>query len=72
MEKAIQIKYSCAQCGVYRRVVTVVARKDEDVVAWMDTAAAACSRDHDQRSPQCHITKFTELLVPVGAGKVGG
>jgi hypothetical protein len=75
MTPAIQCKYSCAQCGIYRRVVTIPQRTDaQDVVAWLEhVCAPALSRDHDQQSPHCHPTGFTEVIIPtpVGTDRVG-
>lgn len=73
--KAIQCRYSCAQCGLKRQVVTVKARTDEDIMTWMDQILTpALSADHDRRSPGCHITKLTEVMIPVAANNpnVGG
>lgn len=73
---AIQCKYSCFKCGVYRQVVTVRARLDtEDVKTWLEQiAAAALSRDHDHRSPGCRITKLDEVMIPIYQDnpKIGG
>lgn len=75
--RAIQCKYSCAKCGIHRQIVSVAARlpTEPDVVHWMDTVAApALSRDHDARSPHCHITTLSEVMIPLvdGVDRVGG
>jgi hypothetical protein len=74
MKRAIQCKYSCFKCGIYRRIVTVQAREDEDVVEWLETIAApALSRDHDAQSPDCKITSLSEVMIPINKNckKVG-
>lgn len=73
MNRAIQCKYSCDQCGIHRAIITVTAREDENVVEWMNTKAApAASADHDRRSPDCKITSLSELLIPIFEGKLVG
>jgi hypothetical protein len=74
MTPAIQCEYSCKQCGIKRQKVTVPARGEEDVIAWLDSAAMAMSRDHDRRSPLCRITKLDEVWIPYpeGTAKLGG
>jgi hypothetical protein len=76
VKPAIQCKYSCFKCGIIRQIVTVRARESEDVVTWLNTIAApAMSRDHDQRSPGCQITKLDEVMIPLPAaegGPIGG
>jgi len=73
MKQAIQCKYSCFQCGIFREIVTVPAREDEDIKVWMDATALLVSADHDRRSPKCVITKLDELMIPItGADKIGG
>ncbi len=69
----ITVKYSCSQCGINRQPVEVPARTSEDVVWTEQVMAPALSRDHDERSPGCVITKLSEVLVPMtGASKIGG
>jgi hypothetical protein len=71
----IMCKYSCFKCGIYRRAVNVKAREDEDIDDWLEnTCALVLSRDHDSQSPNCHITKLDEVLIPTpeGIDKIGG
>lgn len=72
--KAIQCKYSCFQCGLKMRVVSVPVRgADENVVEFTNRAATAASRDHDRMSPTCKITKLSELMIPIAENTpVGG
>ena len=66
MKQAIQCKYSCFKCGIKRQIVTVQARADEDVVAWMNNVAVlALVADHKRRSPHCRIEKFDEVMIPL-------
>lgn len=74
-KQAIQVKYSCFKCGINRVLVTIPARQDEDVVAWMNNVCApALSRDHDRRSPHCRITTLDEVMIPLfeDSEKIGG
>ncbi len=63
----IKVLYSCNLCGVSKVVVECEERKpQEDVVEWMNTKVAPfLSRDHDQRSPECHISKLSEVYIPM-------
>lgn len=62
----IQVKYSCKGCGRRNAVVTVVARGEEDVVAWLrGKVDAAVSADHGRMSPLCGSKTF-DLMVPYG------
>ena len=74
MTLSITCKYSCFQCGIQRQDVVVSAREGENVVEWLEKVCApALSRDHDRRSPHCHITKLDEVMIPIPAGttKIG-
>ena len=70
----IKIKYSCCLCGILRQEVEVIARTDENVVEWLQgIATPAMMSDHALRSPECHPTKFSEVMIPItGVDKVGG
>lgn len=65
--------YSCAPCGLKRVRLAVPARGEEDVVAWMESTVRVVKADHDRRSPHCHPTELTELMIPrTGADRIGG
>lgn len=70
MTPAIQCKYSCFRCGIYRRTVTIPQRTDsQDVLYWMEhVCAPALSRDHDVQSPGCQITELSEVMIPAPEG----
>jgi hypothetical protein len=78
VKPAIQCKYTCKACGIYRRVVTVPAREDEDIGTWLDSAAMLIGHDHRRQSPRCRSYKMDELMIPIGtettgqASKIGG
>lgn len=75
MNRAIQCRYSCKQCGIFRRTVTVPARGDENVVDWLNkVACVALAADHARQSPSCRIESLSEVLVPMYADneKIGG
>ena len=74
MEQTIDVKYSCAACGIHRIVVQVPARQAEGVIDWVEkTMAQAISDDHTQRSPHCPSRTMSEVMIPMtGAEKVGG
>ena len=79
MREAIQVKYSCAGCGVRRVAVTVAARTQEPVVEWVEKIMAqAISNDHSQRSPHCVSRTMSEVMIPIEgkdgseAAQVGG
>jgi hypothetical protein len=79
MREAIQVKYSCAGCGLHRVVVTVAARTQEPVVEWVEKIMAqAISNDHSQRSPHCASRTMSEVMIPIEgndgseAAQVGG
>ncbi len=71
----IEVLYTCNQCGLTDVHVMVFSRMAEDVSVWlMEVAAPALAHDHEQRSPHCRITKFTNIKIPIPAGtsKIGG
>lgn len=62
----IEVKYSCALCGLHRVPCNVDARVDgEDIAVWMSAVGAALSRDHDRRSPGCRPKKLSEVMIPL-------
>lgn len=70
----ILIKYSCFQCGVFRRSLNVAARTPgEDVLAWTNRTVAAVAADHRADCPACRATSVSELMIPMqGASLIGG
>ena len=74
MDQTIDVKYSCAACGIHRISVKVQARQFENVIDWVEkTMAQAISDDHSQRSPHCISRTMSEVMIPMtGAEKVGG
>jgi hypothetical protein len=71
----IDVLYTCDVCGLTDIHVPVFARTTEDVVVWLEQVAApALARDHGWRSPDCPVTSFTNVKVPIPAGtvKIGG
>ena len=73
MKRTIEIKYSCNQCGIKDKSVQVIARDNEDISSWMNSVGYALSRDHDNTSPYCKITKLDEVKIPIlNEEKLGG
>lgn len=69
----VTIFYSCELCGLKRVPCDVPARGEEDILLWMDATIRLTGRDHARRSPNCHPTKLTDLMIPItGTSKVGG
>lgn len=78
MKRVIQIKYSCKQCGIIKRTVSVIARTTESVTDWMENnCIIAIAKDHSIQSPLCNATEISEVIIPIensethkiGAGK---
>jgi hypothetical protein len=67
-------KYSCSLCGIYRQEVDVQSRQDELITDWMDNVMIpALVADHEVRSPNCHPTKLSEVMIPMmGSNQIGG
>ncbi len=66
MKRVIQCKYSCAGCGIHRRVVSVAARTTENVVEWMENVCiVALGSDHAIQSPTCTSATLSEVMVPI-------
>jgi hypothetical protein len=62
----IELKYSCALCGITRVPCVVEERAaGEDIAVWMATVGEALSRDHDRRSPGCRPEKLSEVMIPL-------
>lgn len=73
MAETIEIKYSCALCGLKRVSVSVPVRGEENVIEWMEKTGAFLGADHAERSPRCHPKELTEVMIPyTGRAKVGG
>lgn len=74
MEATIVCKYSCKVCGLERVAVNVPARREEDLVKWMeDVCSVALAKDHCRRRPGCRASTLSEVMIPItGAQKVGG
>ena len=69
----ITVLYSCHACGLKRIEVDVLARENEDVVAWMDAVGHKLSEDHARKSPHCRPQTLSDVMIPIaGAEKVGG
>lgn len=69
------IKYSCPECGLRDVEVKVPFRRsDHDVAEWMNELCVILSRDHDERSPQCHPEQLADIKIPTPEGTqwVGG
>lgn len=69
--KTIRCFYSCADCGINRRTVTVAERDPAklDVKQWMDRVLVmAIIVDHRAHSPRCHPKVITEIGVPSDEG----
>lgn len=72
MNLTITCMYTCNACGVKDLPVEVPAREEEDVVKWVEAAAALMGADHGEHSPDCP-SRTIDLKIPVtGADKVGG
>lgn len=74
MQTTVQCKYSCHKCGISKRVITAVSRREgEDVKVFIDRVASLACSDHDRRSPNCIITSLSELMIPFDeqSGRVG-
>lgn len=74
MISQITLKYSCDRCGLKDVEVSVPARQNEDVVAWLEGVVGHfVHADHQRRSPGCRATSVQNLMIPTtGAQKVGG
>lgn len=71
----IKVKYSCYQCGIYKREVDVPIRQEhEDVVHWVEqTVGMSIKKDHSTQSPNCTATSIQDLMIPItGAKMLGG
>ncbi len=64
MTQAIQVRYSCAMCGITDRLITVKARGDEDVKEWMDQTINSIAKDHAAKSPLCMSDRISNLKIP--------
>jgi hypothetical protein len=65
--------YSCRLCGLERVRVEVPARGEEPIATWLPATVRRLCADHDRRSPACHPTTLSEVLIPMtGAARVGG
>ncbi len=73
MMRAIQCKYSCNQCGINRKVITVTGRlPGEEAVDFVRRVSKTACMDHDNTSRDCRITKLSELMIPMSdEGRVG-
>ncbi len=70
---SIRVLYSCPQCGLSRAACLVPARREEDVLTWMDGLIRQLGADHARRSPACHPDQLHDLMIPVmGTDRVGG
>ena len=71
---SVMIQYSCPDCGIKDRAVSVTARGNEDVVRWLEnTCIVELSRDHAAISPLCHPEELKDIRIPLsGADKIGG
>lgn len=69
----VVIRYSCKECGIDRRELTVLARGQENVVEWLEGPCIhAIAWDHRKLSPDCQATEISDLMIPVAGDKVGG
>ena len=69
----IRIKYSCTGCAIDQMELDVPARRDEDVIAWMEQTSIVVSSHHRAHSPRC-MSQVCDLMIPFAEGnqKVGG
>jgi hypothetical protein len=65
MKPTVQVLYSCKGCKLVDAVVTVVARGDEDVIAWLEGVKPKIAADHVRRSPHCRAGAC-DLKIPMG------
>lgn len=66
LKPIIQCKYSCKMCGIHRVVISIPARGEEDVVAWLhNVCGTTVAADHARRSPLCNATSMSEFMIPV-------
>ncbi len=75
MTPTIICKYTCGVCGLYRISVNVQARMEEDIMDWMDKILTpTLVADHEFRSPDCHPSRFSEVMIPTpeGTSRIGG
>lgn len=70
----IVVKYTCLMCGLIKVECSIEARQEEDIVTWTNSKLiVAIAHDHRKRSPYCHATEITEVMIPItGAEKIGG
>jgi hypothetical protein len=69
---AIDVKYSCFECGLYEVVCKVNARQPgEDVLVWLKKLSQALADDHARRSPNCRPLSFSNVMIPFHEGSVG-
>lgn len=65
----IEVLYTCDKCGAVDRTVKIEERGDgEDIRDWMHRLTVALSRNHDQNSPGCHVSKFANVKIPLAPG----
>lgn len=62
----LTVKYSCQKCGIEKRPVIVAERRasesTKDFVAYV---AEECCADHRRKSPRCHVSTLTGLMIPI-------
>ena len=61
----MKIQYTCHQCSLVLRDVTVGPRiEGQTVVDWVNYVRLLCSLDHRATSPEC-MTKRVDLKIPM-------
>lgn len=66
---SITVTYCCRECGLQKIEVTVPARENEDIAAWVDALGHKLAEDHAGRSPDCHIQTLYDIMIPVTAAE---
>lgn len=65
--------YSCKDCGLQKVPIQIPVRGQEDVVKWMGSTVLRMGLDHNRRSPRCHPSVLSDIMIPmIGADKIGG
>jgi hypothetical protein len=62
----IEVMYSCKQCGLLKRKLSVPSRESPnvDVKAWVDATMILCGTEHFLLSPLCP-SRTLDLWIPV-------
>lgn len=73
MQETVQILYSCKECRLKDRMVTIQARANEDVIQWTEgVLLVGIAKDHSIKSPFCTAKEITEVKIPISEKENAG